>query len=181
VSATETLRDPVPCEYVNANNQQEARTSQETAQVGCRMRELVLLIASVLQRDEDAEVVCSRNHAHACSGELGTQLVVASCAYAFLGTFDVEGGDGRVVRGLFGEVRDGYGLGVARHAVGAARGRRGGCLERRMAVFNLPVTLQGSVNSARPPAEGVTYAEELAQRRVVGLAWLALDIFLAGG
>lgn len=27
-------------------------------------------------------------------------------------------------------------------------------------------------------AEGVTHPEELAQRRVVGFAWLALDVFL---
>jgi hypothetical protein len=82
---------------------------------------------------------------------------------------------------LFGEVRDGNGLGVASHAVGAARGRRRRGLEGRVGVFNLPVTLQGSVSSAQPAAEGVTYAEELAQRRVVGLAWLALDIFLPEG
>jgi hypothetical protein len=46
-----------------------------------------------------------------------------------------------------------------------------------MAIFDLPVTLQESI--VRHGAEGVTYPEEFAQRRVVGLAWLTLDVFLA--
>jgi hypothetical protein len=111
--------------------------------------QLILLVVSVLQRYEDAEVVCSRNHAHAGSGELRAQLVVASCAYAFLGTVDVKSGDGRVVGGLFGEVRDGNGLRVASNAVGAARRCRGGGLERRVGGLYLPVTLPGSVVHSR--------------------------------
>jgi hypothetical protein len=65
---------------------------------------LVFLVVSVLQRHKDAEVVCSSHDAHACSGELGAELVIASCAYAFLWTVDVEGRDGRVVGRLFGKV-----------------------------------------------------------------------------
>jgi hypothetical protein len=140
------------------------------------MSQLVLFVVPVLQRDEDAEVVCASHHAYACSGELGTELVVAPCADAFLGALDVEGGDGWVVGGLFGEVRDRHRLPVSRDAVGAARGRRSRRLQSRMGVFDLPVTLQESI--VHRGAEAITYPEEFAQRRVVGLAWLALDVFL---
>jgi hypothetical protein len=64
--------------------------------------QLVLLIVPVLQSYENAEIVGSRNHAHACSGELGAELVVASCADAFLGTVNEESGDGWMMGGLFG-------------------------------------------------------------------------------
>ena len=113
------------------------------------MGQLVLLVVPVLQGDEDAQIVCSSDDAHARAGELGAELVIASCADAFLRAVDVEGGDGRVVGGLFGEVRDGDGLVVASDAVGAARGCRGGRLERAVAVFDLPVTLQESVTVGR--------------------------------
>ena len=36
----------------------------------------------------------------------------------------------------------------------------------------------GRVSEKQRHAEGVTYPEELAERRVVWLAWLALDVFL---
>jgi hypothetical protein len=88
--------------------------------------ELVLLIAPVLQVDEDAQVVCSSNHTHAC---------------AFLGTVDVEGGDRRVVRRLLGKVGDGHGLAIAFDAVGSACGCGVGCLEGGMSILDLPVTL----------------------------------------
>ena len=143
------------------------------------MCQLVLFVVPVLERYKDAEVVCSSNNAHACSGELGTELIVASRGHAFLGAIHIKGGDGRVVGGLFGEVGDGHGFCVASNTVGAARGRRGRCLEGRVGVLYLPVTLQGRVSGKRRYAEGATYPEELAQRRVVRLAWLALDIFLA--
>lgn len=68
------------------------------------MSQLVLFVVPVLQRDEDAQVVCSSHHAHACPGEFGTELVISSRADAFLGALDVEGGDRRVMRRLLGEV-----------------------------------------------------------------------------
>src|SRR5690242_5229267 len=107
------------------------------------MCELVLLVIPVFQGDEDAQVVRSSNHAHACTSEFGTQLVVSLRANALLGAVDVEGGHGRVVRGLFGEVGDCDSLAVAGDAVGAARGRRVRCLQGGMCILNLPVTLAG--------------------------------------
>jgi hypothetical protein len=168
----------VHCQHSIARGQEYTHTSQEAAQVRCWVSQLVLFVVSVLQRDEDAEVVRASHHAHACSGKLGTELVVAPCADAFLRALNVESRDRRVVRGLLGQVRDGHRLPVSRDAVGAARGRRSRRLQGRMAVFDLPVTLQESVVRRGAEAEGVTYPEEFAQRRVVGLAWLALDVFL---
>jgi hypothetical protein len=121
--------------------------------------ELVLFIVPVLQGDEDAQVVCSGNNAHACAGKLCAKLVIAAGNDTLLGAVDVEGGYGRVVRGLLGEVGDGDLLGVAGDAVGAARGRRGGRLEGLEVVVDLPVA-----------------AEELAEGRVVGLAGFPLDV-----
>ena len=95
-------------------------TSQNTTEVRCRMCELVLFVVSVLQRDEDAQVVRSSDNAHACTGELCAQLVVSLRADTLLRAVDVECGNRRVVGGLFGEVRDGNSLAVAGHAVGAA-------------------------------------------------------------
>jgi hypothetical protein len=42
---------------------------------------------------------------------------------------------------LFGKVGDSDGLAVAFEAVGGARGCRVGCLEGRVGIFDLPVTL----------------------------------------
>jgi hypothetical protein len=72
-------------------------TSQKTTQVRCRVGQLVLLVIPVLERDEDAQVVCSRHDTHASPSELCAQLIVAPCADTLLGAVHVEGGDGRVV------------------------------------------------------------------------------------
>lgn len=106
------------------------------------MRELILLVIPVLQVDEDTQVVCSSDHAHASSSELRAQLVVSPRADALLGAVDVEGRNGRVVRGLFGEIRDRDSLAIAGHAVGAARGCRVWCLQGRVRVFDFPITLR---------------------------------------
>jgi hypothetical protein len=71
------------------------------------MCELVLLIVPVLQGDEDAQVMCAGGNAHTCAGEFCAELIVATRDDALLGAVDVEGGNGGVVRGLLGEVRDG--------------------------------------------------------------------------
>lgn len=46
-----------------------------------------------------------------------------------------------------------------------------------MCVLDFPVTLHRL--AVAEPSYLQTYSEELAQRGVVGLAWLALDVFLA--
>ena len=108
------------------------------------MCELVLLVVPVLQRDEDAQVVRSRYDAHTCAGKLCAQLIVSFCGNAFLRTVDVEGGDGRVVGGLFGKIRDRDSLAIAGYAVGAAGRSRVWCLHDGVCVFDFPVTLQRS-------------------------------------
>lgn len=79
-------------------------TSEKPAQISRWVRQLVLLIVSILQRDEDAQVVCASNYSHACAGEFRAQLVVTLGTNALLRAVDVEGGDGRVMRGLFGKI-----------------------------------------------------------------------------
>ena len=135
--------------------------SQQAAQVCGRVCELVLFIVAVLQGDEDAQVVCAGNDANVGARELCAQLVEAAGNDALGGAVDVEGGDGGMVGRLLGQVRHLDEL-VAGDAGGGAGGLRAGrVLERRLRVLDLPVA-----------------AEELAQGRVVGLAWLALDVFL---
>jgi hypothetical protein len=70
------------------------------------MGQLVLLAVPVLQLDKDAQIMGSRRHSYACSSELCTDLVVSSGDNALLGAVDIESGDGRVVGGLFREVRN---------------------------------------------------------------------------
>jgi hypothetical protein len=112
------------------------------------MCELVFLVAPVLQANEDAQIVRSSHHTHACTSKLRAQLIVASCSNALLGTVDVEGGNGRVMGRLFGEVGDGDGLAITFEAVGGAGGCRPGCLEGGMDVFDLPVTLRSSATGS---------------------------------
>lgn len=83
------------------------------------MCQLVLLVVSVVQRYEDAQIVCSGNDADVGARELCTKLIEASCGYALLGTINVESGHGRMVRCLFCEVGKLHAL-VASDAAGAA-------------------------------------------------------------
>ena len=126
------------------------------------MCELVFLIISLLEGDEDAQVVLPRCHFDTGTGEFGRYLVKSPGSDTLLRAVDVEGGNGRVVGGLFGEVGDSDSLAVAGHAVGAARGSRVRCLQGGVRVFDLPVTLQVSVLVCNTLCK--TYPEELAQR-----------------
>lgn len=86
------------------------------------MCELVFFIVSVLESDEDAEVVSASYNAHTCPGELGAQLVVAPCGDSFLWTIDVEGRDWRMVGSLLGQVGDSHELSISDNTVGTACG-----------------------------------------------------------
>lgn len=88
--------------------------------------------------------MCSSNDAYACTGEFGANLIVSSGTDTLLGAVDVEGGNGRVVGGLLGEVGDGDGFGFAGDASGGARGLGGWCCEGRMRVIDFPVALRAS-------------------------------------
>lgn len=95
--------------------------AEDAAEVGGGVSELVLFAVALVELDEDAEVVLAGEDLNRGAGELGGDLVKAAGADAALGAGDVEGADGRVVRGLLGQVGDGEGLGV----VGGAVLRRG--------------------------------------------------------
>jgi hypothetical protein len=123
------------------------------------MGELVLLVVAVLQGDEDAQVVCAGNDADVGAGEFCAQLIEAAGDDTLGGAVDVEGGDGRMVRRLLGEVRNFDQLVTSKAGGGAGGLRIGRVLEWRLRVFDLPGA-----------------AEELAQGRVVGLARLAFDV-----
>jgi len=113
------------------------------------MCELVFLVVSVLQIDEDAQVVCTSHYAYARAGKLGTELIVAPRADAFFRTINVEGGDWRMMRGLLGDIGDRYKLAVAFETAGAARGQRVGCLKGRVGVFDLPIALPTLAGTTR--------------------------------
>lgn len=84
------------------------------------MCELVFLVIPILQGDENAQIMCSSYHSYACTSELRAKLIVAPRANTFLGAVDIEGRHGRVVGGLFGDVRDGDGLVLAFDTSGTA-------------------------------------------------------------
>lgn len=69
-----------------------------------RMLKLVGFIVSLLERDENAQVVLARADLDGRSGELGADLVKASCVDAFVGALDPKGTDRRVVGRLFGQI-----------------------------------------------------------------------------
>lgn len=87
--------------------------AEETAEMRGRVFELVGLIVPLLKRDKDAQVVLAGAHFDGRARELGTNLVEASCVNLLLGALDPKGTDGRVVRGLLGQVGDSHrGVGV---------------------------------------------------------------------
>lgn len=144
------------------------------------MSELILFIVAVLQRNEDAQIMRACHNAHTCPSELCAELVVAPGTNAFFWAVNIECGNGRVMGGLLGEVGYSHGLVVACDAVGTARRRRSWGLQGRVGVFNFPVALRRSVGAERSQ-HFAAYSEELAQSRIIRLARLALDIFLAWG
>ena len=141
------------------------------------MCELVLLIVAVVQRNEDAQIMSTSNHANVGPRELRAYLIEAPGGDALLRAVDVECGDRRVVGGLFGEVRDLDFLPIARRARAAGGGRRSGVVfQRRRCVVDFPVTLRLLVDVR--DNQGQTNPEELSQCGVVRLARLAFDVLL---
>lgn len=103
------------------------RAAEEPADMGRRVGELVRLVVAAFDGDEDAQVVLAGHHLDGRTRELGRDLVEAPSAQALLRAADIEGADGRVVRGLLGQVRDAHGLGRVRGHLrdGDGRGRVG--------------------------------------------------------
>ncbi len=66
--------------------------------------ELVLLIISTMDCDEDTQVMSAWCNANARPRKFCTQLIESPSRYALDRAVDVEGGDRRVVRGLLGEI-----------------------------------------------------------------------------
>lgn len=94
---------------VNCHNKLSAGleiTSQEATQVCSGMGKVVRLVIPVVQRDVDSLIVNSRSDTNTSACELGADLVEATGRNALLWTVDIVSGDGRMVRGLLGEVRD---------------------------------------------------------------------------
>ena len=150
------------------------------------MRQLIFLIASVVQGDEDALIVGAGSHPHAGAGEFSAKLIEPSRRDPFLRTFDDEGRDGRVMRCLFGQIRDRDGLLVGESTSG---GRRDWVAVRRKHgwswISDLPFALAAvavSTTRTRAPClsveEKTTHSKELAQGRVIRFTRSALDIFL---
>ena len=77
---------------------------EEATEVRIWMCELVGLLVALLEGDEDAEVVLAGHDFDARAGKPCRELVEAFGAEAPLGTADVEGRDGWMVRGLFCKV-----------------------------------------------------------------------------
>lgn len=71
-----------------------------------RVCQLVCFVVPLLERDKDAKVVLAGHHLDGGAGELGCDLVETLGVEALLRAVDVECADGRMVRGLLGQVRD---------------------------------------------------------------------------
>ena len=81
------------------------------------MCKLILFIVSVLQSNENAQIMRSSHNTYASTCEFGAYLVVTLRTNAFFRAIDVESGNRRVVGGLFGKVGDGDELALARDTV----------------------------------------------------------------
>ena len=80
------------------------------------MRQLVLLITAVVERDEDAMIEIAGHHTNRCAGELCTQLVEAPSGNPPSWALDVVSRDRWVVRSLF--CQEGDSDGFCRAALG---------------------------------------------------------------
>lgn len=110
------------------------------------MRQLILLIIPVLQRNVNTQIMSTRSHSNTRASKFCAQLIVSSSVNSLFGTVNVECGNWRVMGGLFGEVGDFNGLGVAGYAGGTARGCGvGGMFESRLSIFDGPITLAKSM------------------------------------
>lgn len=79
-------------------------TSQETTKVCGRMSEVVSLIGSIVEGHIDAFIVDARNDTDRSASEFGAQLIKSAGRYGLLRTLGVVCGNGRVMRGLLGDV-----------------------------------------------------------------------------
>ena len=105
-----------------------------------RMSQLILLIVSVFQIDEDAEVMCSWCDSYTGACEFGAYLIKTAGADTLHGAINEKGGYRRMMRSLLSDVRysDLLVLGIDM--------MRSGLFVRltkywRCVVFDLPVTL----------------------------------------
>jgi hypothetical protein len=65
-------------------------TSQYPTEMSGRMSQLVLLIVSILEVNEDTQIVSSRRDADACTCEFGAQLIEASRSNSLFGAIHPE-------------------------------------------------------------------------------------------
>lgn len=84
----------------------EQLTSQKATQVRSWMRQLILLIPSLLQCYIYPQIMCARRHSDTRACEFRANLVIASCDDPLLRTSNVESRDWRMMRRLFRQIRD---------------------------------------------------------------------------
>ena len=69
-----------------------------------RVAQLVLFIIPLLDVDKNPQVMFTRYHADARTGEFSTDLIKTPSRHSAFGAVDIESGHWRVVRCLFGQV-----------------------------------------------------------------------------
>lgn len=69
-----------------------------------RMRQVIRLVAVIVECDENPLVMGSRCNANPCTSKVDTDLIEASGRNTLFWAFDVVGGDRRVMGSLFGEI-----------------------------------------------------------------------------
>lgn len=79
-------------------------TSQKTTKICGRVREVIRLVATLVQGHIDALIMDSRDYSDRSAGEFGTQLIETASRYAFLRTLCVIGRYWGVMGCLLGNV-----------------------------------------------------------------------------
>lgn len=92
--------------------------------MGSWVLELVGLVVSFVDRDEDSEVVLPRHDLDRGTGELGHDLIKTAGVDSLFGAIDVEGAHRGVVRRLLRQVANADWLGRVRRHFGDRHGRR---------------------------------------------------------
>lgn len=114
--------------------------------MGVWVSQLVFLVVSLLDVDEDSKVVLAGAHANAGACELGADLVESARGDSPLRAVNVKGRDWGMVGGLFGEVAHFDFVVAILNARRAIRADSGEVLFFGDVVIDIPAALEGVSN-----------------------------------
>ena len=92
------------CQEAAVRNCNGQRASKHAPKMCDWMSQLILLIVSVFEVDENAQIMCSWCDSYTGACEFGAELIETAGADTFHGAIDKEGGYRRMVRSLLSDI-----------------------------------------------------------------------------